>query len=318
MTAKTLLFKGLALTALLALALASMENLARHLPSVYLSKAKGLETSLPHVQILVTGASQANQGIDPSVLGLPAYNLACVGQDAYYDTEIVLAAAEKAPSLKLVLIPISYISFEYHFKDTPEFWRTFSYSLYFGVANEFSEYKYDIRNYSALALTTPLDTLRRWRKGGDSSAGVDKNGFEAIDALDEDIIDYKINDLTGRKRVRYHHSIMNQKIHQTNAKHYRRLLDGLSKRGIRAAFVIFPVDASYSAWVNPTALKKRDASLKKLSSEFDAPVFDFFKDASFTTEDFADVDHLNVLGAKKLSLKIRTLIVQPLLKPSSS
>jgi hypothetical protein len=275
----------------------------RQMPTLYHLKRDGLAAAAPRAQLLVLGASQANEGLDPSQWPVPAYNAACVGQDAYYDCEMFKAWLPRLPALKTVVLPISYVSFDSSLANTAETWRCFAYSQSFGIPNEMPAQRWDLRNWSALALVEPWPALKLAMAGfvDPNAVSLTAQGFEAMDPVSEDLLDFRMNALTAGKRLRYHQSISKEGELALNLGYYKAILDLAQGRGLRIVFVVFPVDASYAQAVSAADLQRRAGLLKGLVEGRRASVVDYFKDKRFESRDFADVDHLNVNGAKKFS-----------------
>jgi hypothetical protein len=275
----------------------------RQMPTLYHLKRDGLSAAAPSAQVLVLGASQANEGLDPSQWPVPAYNSACVGQDAYYDAALFRSWLPRLPALKTVVLPISYVSFDSSLACTAETWRCFAYSQSFGLANELPSQRWDLRNWSALALVEPWPALQLARSGfiDPNAVSLTAQGFEAMDPVSDDLLEFKMNALTAGKRLQYHQSISKEGELERNLGYYREILSLARARGVKALFVVFPVDESYAQAVPAADLQRRSALLAGLVQGGGAKLADYFKDKRFQSRDFADVDHLNVNGAKKFS-----------------
>jgi hypothetical protein len=294
--------KALAL-ALLLLALAGgLELRLRRMDTLYHLKAARLAPLEGSLQVLVLGASQANQGLDPTQWPVQAANMACVAQDAYYDSELFKALLPQLPQLKALVLPISYVSLDSSLADTPETWRSFAYKQVFGLPNELPALRWDLRNWSALALTEPWPALKLACQGFKDPAAVVLNdrGFEAVAAMDEDEADMRINALTAAKRVRYHQSVMKPQNAAANLALYQGLIARARERGVKVLLVVFPVTRSYAQAVPAEALQRRKGLLAQLQGP-GVELKDYFNDPRFKTMDFADVDHMNVNGARKFS-----------------
>jgi hypothetical protein len=194
-----------------------MEWRLRQAPNFYAAKRQGLALQAPQLQVLVLGASQANQGIRAGWLDPHGYNLAHVGQDFHYDAALAEAWLPRLPGLRLVILPVAYVSMEYRFPGTPEAWRTFCYGIHEGLPNELLRDDFDPRQYSLLALTGPLQALRSLSAAPEPvSPPVGADGYQAAAPLSEEMSPLLINELTARKRVRYHHSIMREENRDAN------------------------------------------------------------------------------------------------------
>jgi hypothetical protein len=313
---KTFLMKfSLALLACLSVAV-WFEWRLREMPNSYIKKRELLRLRQADIEILVMGASSANQGISPAFLGRPGFNLANVGQDLYYDARLLEKQLPSMPKLKLVILPMAFISLDYQFGGTPEFWRTFCYSVYWGIPNEYKASRWDIRGHSALALVEPLQALKDAREGfkGDCPE-YDQDGYQAVAAPSEELAEFKINDLTARKRIAYHKTVMKTSNRPANRAELEGMLGLLAQRGLKAAMVIVPVHESYYSNLPPAELKGVRSVLEEVSASRGTRVFDFLEDSRFQLADFSDVDHLSSKGAEKFGKILKKELVDPLLGP---
>ena len=275
----------------------------RRMPTLYHLKRDGLSAAAPGMQILVLGASQANQGLDPGVWPVPGYNAACVGQDAYYDEALFEAWLPRLPRLRHLVLAISMVSLDSTLMETAETWRSFAYSQSFGLANESPALAGDLRNWSALALSEPWPALQLAAHGfvDANAVTLTAQGFQAMPGIPEDELDLRLNELTAGKRWRYHEGNFKAADLGPNTARYQKMLALAAASKVQVSLVIFPVDASYAAAVPAPAVARRLRLLKALAKEGPARVFDYFKDPRFNSKDFADVDHLNQDGARKFS-----------------
>ncbi len=103
---------------------AVIEYNARSLTSNFSTRREKLEQNLDQAQIIITGNSHAFYGIKPELLGRPSFNVSYAGQDLYYDTRILLKYLPQATQVKLVIITITYNSFEYSLQDSEGSFQT--------------------------------------------------------------------------------------------------------------------------------------------------------------------------------------------------
>src|SRR5438445_8545181 len=84
------------------LVLGLVERRLTLVPSGYMIKRMYLERNIYRAQVIITGSSHSYYGIKPQMLGVPAFSIAYVSQDIYYDTKILLKYLPQARSAKLV------------------------------------------------------------------------------------------------------------------------------------------------------------------------------------------------------------------------
>lgn len=260
------------------------------------------------IKTLILGNSQSYYGINPACFSTNTYNLANSSQSIYYDKEILFKEFDRLINLKNVIIPISYFSLYYDLEEGKEAWRINYYKYFWDIKS--LNYNYlDVKNYSLLALYTPVKSIEYLQKGVskiDLSEGTDKNGFLKRDSTG--LRDRISNDL-GLIRIKYHKSIMNKNNLYSNLKLIDEMAARLIKKKINIYFVSLPLYKTYSKYLDNKIVNKNDSIIKALCRKYNAKYYNYSLDKRFVKEDFYDNDHLNFIGANKFS-KILDSIVQ--------
>ena len=313
---RTLAAKLLLLLLPLALISGWLELELRAMPNSYNQKRDLLEPRLPGLRVLVLGASQENQDIAAGLLDEDAFDLACVGQDWYYDRLLALKYLDRMPKLRLVVLTLSYVSVAYQLRHSPEAWRGFQYRLYYGLPDEDPGSRYDLRNFSALAFTGPLDALKdacnRFRGNPDVVFGPD--GQQRVPALSDTVLGFIINGISAGKRISYLESTMREQAVPENLALLKDLLQTLALRHVQVVFISSPVTDEYRQAMDMKLWAGHRSEALALAKKFNARYYDYLADPRFTDEDFSDVDHLNVSGADKFTRILKKDFVDPLLK----
>jgi hypothetical protein len=284
----------------LALACAWLELGLRRMPTAMGVKAAQFAARADSAELLVLGASEAYQGLSPDHLGLPGFNGANVGQDLHYDHALFQLWRPKLPRLKAVLLSVSYTSLEYRLPRSPESWRQFQYAQAWGLAPEDPGLRWDPRRFSALALIEPWPALKAARRGFQGEAlNIDKDGWQGLEPVGEEQRDLLVNDLTARKRARYHDGLLDTARDAEGRAQLRSLALAVQTAGARPFFVTLPVTQAYARAIDASRLQRLRSALTALSTELQVPVWDHFDDPHFDDADFADPDHLDRDGALK-------------------
>ncbi|HEX2396054.1 MAG TPA: hypothetical protein VHI78_11965, partial [Bacteroidales bacterium] len=92
----------------------------RKIPNSYAKKRQFFENSLGRINVLVLGSSQSLYDINPDYFNYIGFNLSDVNQSLYYDAEITLKFIDRMPSLKCVVLSVSYFSLWYQISDDEE------------------------------------------------------------------------------------------------------------------------------------------------------------------------------------------------------
>jgi len=270
-----------------------------HFNSSYAAKKFLLEQQLDSIETVVLGSSESFNGIDPSYFSTKTFNLANVSQTLFYDKLITLKYLPQMPNLKHVIINISYFSFFYQLEDIEEKWRTDYYNLYYQIKSQRNK-NFTLNNYSYLSvyqLKHSIELAFNQFKDKDAVT-ILRNGYQPK---------YKselINDSSGLARVSIHHHEIFEQRRIEIVKELEDFVMQLKKKNIKIIFITTPVYNTYSKFCNPKIIKQNSAFINQLCSKYQTKYFNYFTDSSFIKADFFDNNHLNYLGAKKLSIKI--------------
>jgi hypothetical protein len=290
-----------------------IEHRLAAIPNSYNSKHDNFKEQADSVEVLVLGASEATYGINPSYFSHKGYNLADISQDLYFDSALVCNYLAKMPKLKLVLIEVDYMIFDYSLTSNPiEDWRASYYYKYWGIKSD-NWNAFDLNNYSLIWLYSRSVVKDLARKKFDTSfvKNMSPNGWMKYDTTVEK--DNGISDEFAKKRIKVITSLMtkgnSQKAHNCAA----NLVRELAAKNIKVEFINIPVYSTYRKYCNPDTLANNTKFIKELCQKYGCYYTDYFADNRFTLADFHNNDHLNFRGAEKLSRLIDQDIIKPLL-----
>jgi hypothetical protein len=272
------------------------------IPNSYNTRREVLERRLDTVEILITGSSHANHAIRPSRLTPPTFSLANAAQDLYYDAALVEKYLPRMPRLRLVIVTVSYHSFEFRLCRGLEPWRCGFYTKVWdvprpaprwGLGTDQLNARLGDLSYVALYGTREV---RRFVGAGfdvDLSRDFDETGWHvtAWDAREE------ISEASARRRLARHHAMISPEHVADNVAAVRSLLGALRARGGRAVLVTTPVYRTYSELLAPGRYRRMQALVERLAADYDVEYHNYLTDPRFTVEDFLDNDHLNGRGA---------------------
>jgi hypothetical protein len=277
---------------------------AKSIPSNFAYKRSRVEQNLDRAQIIITGSSHAYEGIKPLLLGAPAVSIAYPGQDLYYDTRILLKYLPQASRAKLVIITVSYLSFEYLMEDSNGAAQTNFYYKDWGIPRQTSVPK--IADYSAIALFG-IQRSRYFLLTGKMSGQdqIDESGGDA------NLLTTKEFDLrNGQIAVKRHEAAMKAKYIAQNIKYLDELLIALKQRDIRAAFITTPCFHTYYNNLNAERYERMQKEIQALSRKYGLEYANYLRDERFSPEDFFDSDHLSTQGAEKFSYILTNEIIE--------
>ena len=312
---KRFFIKTLALGIPFALFLGAYEfKVSRVHPNSFTVKKALLARQAPEVEVLVLGSSHGYYDVLPGLLGRPAFNLADVSQSLFYDHALLTKYLGRLPALKLVILPVSYFSLGYQLDDGVERWRSYYYFKFYGLLHRDWRQDWNVRNFSDYFLcdeqlggiknvfwgtikdvSTDYDPLGGWTNRVANPAG------EKQLSLSE----------SAQVALERHHNLMKSQHVQENVAVLEDIIHELKIRGIKLVLVTTPVTRYYSDGMDARQYQQMQDILKRLSSDYGVSYFNYGFDSRFSDEDYYDSDHLNLRGAKKFSLLLKTDVVLP-------
>lgn len=222
-----------------------VEYKARAIPSNFAVKRERFEQNVERAEIIVAGSSHSYYGINPGLLGRPATSIAYPGQDLYYDTRILLKYLPQAKRARLVVLPLTYVSFESTIEDTDWQAQTNYYYKFWGIPEEFPTFR--LAHYSATILFG-LQRSRDFFLNGKIEEGdkIDEFGGNANDRkTDLNAV------LNARLALKRHNAVMRAGHIAQNVKYLDELFDALEARGIKAVIITTPCFGSYYENLDP-------------------------------------------------------------------
>ena len=287
----------------LAVLLGITEYRARLIPSNFAVKHARLEQNIDATKIIILGASHAYYGINPNSLGVPAVSIAYPGQDIYYDTRILLKYLPQAVNTKLVIINISYPSFESTMGDSPWKAQTGFYHKFWGIPPESREFR--LADYSAVMLFG-MERSRDFLLTGRVAETdiINENGGNANlrETSNFDVIN-------GQTAVKRHEYSMRVEHIAQNKRYLDELLSALKEKNIEAVIVTTPCFHSYYDNINTEKYVRMQNEVHGLSQKYGLVYRNYLKDSRFTLEDFQDGDHLNTSGMEKFSRILKDEVI---------
>jgi hypothetical protein len=263
----------------------------------YTWKKQHLEQKLNSIEILVLGSSHAYYAIDPEYFCKSTYNLAFVSQSLYYDIKLADKYLKAMPALKTVIISISDFTFGYEIADSPEYWRSYYYERFFQVSSP-NDLTFDIRRVSLIYLYHPLNALNLMFKNDKMLVkDIQETGY--YKASSSSTISFS----SGKERARYHQKLYNFQNVSININLVGDFIADLKNRGITPIIVQLPVYYTYSIFTkDKQVITSRIIDSICISNKINQ--FNYTDIFRFDKTCFFDNDHLNVKGAKILSLII--------------
>jgi hypothetical protein len=105
------------------------------------------------------------------------------------------------------------------------------------------------------------------------------------------------------------HSHQEDKYFQDNVNILKSIIEFAKSKEVKVFFYTPPAYRTYTQNLNSRQINHTINTMIDLDAEYDNAVYyNFLLDSSFTTVDFFDADHVDEIGAKKLTRKIDSLV----------
>jgi hypothetical protein len=278
------------------------EMFLHFIPNDYKYKKEQLLKYSQEIKILVLGSSHAHYGINPSYFSMNGFNSSNISQSLDIDYKLLEEYGTELNQLEYVIIPISYFSLFSTLEQGSENWRIKNYALYYGLKFSFS-----FKNYFELLNGTVLSSLSRvYYSIRDKSklVTVSDKGFG---------LNYNStikNDLkTTGETAALRHTYFDIETFQHNKKVLANIIEWCNTKKVKLFFITLPAFYTYRNRLDNNQLNATveyiDYIAKRNNNVY---YYNFLNDAEFIEEDYFDADHLNEIGAKKLTKKINSIL----------
>jgi len=277
------------------------EYVVRQIPNDYSYKKEYLNDNSENIEVLVLGSSHSFYGINPVYFSRTAFNAAHVSQTLNYDYFISNKFKNNLSNLKTLIIPVSYFTLFSQLENGIEDWRVKNYSIYYDCP-----YHNDIKYNFETAGEKPLVVLKKLLKyvKGSNNITVSELGFglNFSNSKQSDLI------ATGKAAAK-RHTKANLGLLDTNIELLNKLIAESNINGIRVILFTPPARKSYISNLNEHQLSVMKSSISDIiRRKSTVEYYDFMNDSRFVDNDFKDADHLNGVGAKKLTQIIDQII----------
>jgi hypothetical protein len=287
---------------LLTLTCVVIEFMLRQIPNDYRNKKMYLDKNSDYIEIIFLGGSHSLFGLNPDYTKQRSFNASNVSQSLDYDLEILQKYKNKWSSLKYVVIPISYSTLFYKLRASKEAWRIKNYSLYYKIkTSAYLPYNSEILNGQLLNHILRLYSyyIKKIKNLSCTELGWG-NSYRSTTSKD-------LNK-TGKEAALRHLIVDNQYFDEVTGI-LDSIIDFTHKHDIKLILFTPPAYKSYRDNLNDNQLDWTIQTLTKtVKKNSNCYFINLLDDPSFTYEDFYDGDHLNEIGAKKLTLKIDSII----------
>ena len=271
-----------------------LEIAIRKTPNDYQLKKSYFDKNATKINTLILGSSHTFYGVNPKYFSNQTFNAAYVSQTLDLDEELLDVYKNKLTNLKTIIIPISYFSLFETLETDVEKWRLKNYILYYGFENKY--------HFTANFETLNPDILLNLKK-------VVKHYVLNKSFITSSNLGWGTN-FNSKERKKFEgqytakkHTTKNFKLFDGNIKSLQKIIEMCQNKNIKILFITTPTHLSYYKNLNQIQLSKTIKTINELvQKNQNCSYLNLLKSDKFITADFYDADHLNDIGAKKLSL----------------
>ena len=275
----------------------AVEYITRQIPNNYSYKNNYLLKNASAIEVLILGSSHGFFDINPAYLDQVAFNASHVSQTLNYDYCIFQKYKNKLENLKVLVLPISYFTLFSRLEDGTEDWRVKNYSIYYGCKNQPS-----LRYNTEVFSTKPLSLLRGvgkhfWSNGASTKITVSDLGF----GLKYTNVDQSDLVATGQTAAKRHTKKTWERLEE-NIETLNKIISESSSVNVNVFLFTPPALNTYIENLNELQLSEMTQSIAGVINQHSNVVYhSFLQDDRFEGSDFKDADHLNGVGAEKMT-----------------
>ena len=285
---------------------AIVENNVRNLPLTPKIKSDYYKENIGDIEILILGASQNRDAINPEFLSSKTLNLAFPDQDYYVSSKLLEQVGPTLPSLKTVIIPMSYGHFETapNQKDT---WKNSMYKYYFGatIPEKFTYFK---ENLLYISFPNYYSVKLRQHKNQISNLDCNEYGYNR-----------DISNAVFFKSNYDSIQIANQKVHITpsiphpeyvaqNVAKLESILEFCKNKNYNTILIETPTTQQFKNQQIPEVLRRKDSILSIVRKKYTFQYIDADTNNDYILKDYRDYNHLSPIGAKKFTKRLNDIL----------
>ena len=271
------------------------EILLRDIPNDYKNKRDYLDKHSDELAVLILGSSHSMAGLNPDHFSKSAFNASYVSQSLDMDFYIYKKYESQLNNLQYIILPISYFSFFERLETISEYWRIKNYVLYYGL-----DISSKIRDHSEVI---------------GNKLGFNARRFFNYYILHQDPFSCKPNgwrerhwesdleiEKSGKERAQIH-TVKDTACFSENVEFLKSLIESARAKNVHVILYTSPAYKTYVENLEPEQLSRTiDAATDIAESYSNVSYYNLLSDPTFVEADYYDADHLNTVGAKRLSL----------------
>jgi len=252
-----------------------------------------------NLEIVNFGSSHGLYGFDWSQEQVNGFNFSLVSQDFYYDLRLLEKFSGHLAEGTIVIIPISYFSFDTDRNDEEGDFQKMN-GRYYSLLAPREIYDFELQDYIKNCLLPVLSAGRKLINI--------ISDHQPENNLTKSINLYEFSQLPekGRERAHQHLELINKTNHQENINYLKELIEYSQSKKFKPVLITTPTTEWYFRNFSDEFLLEFSSLVKAIAADYSIPYLDYSQDVSFRNkpELFLDTDHLNAIGRKIFTSRI--------------
>lgn len=282
----------------------AMEYFLRKIPNSHMIKANEFKLEASKVKILILGNSHTLNAINPEYLSKDAYNLSQAAQTLDVDYALLHKYENQLKSLEYIVIPVSYQSLWIKLSDEGYFKWTAKYNnIYFNLAIENNPL-----NTFLIRDNTMINNLKHLKSYYLDNISENINLIRGFMPAKPSISLEKTTENGKIKAKAYTFDNLNY-LYRENIDNLLKMINIARRKNAKIIFITIPCYTTFLDNMNKKQLDIIHTTMNNIKNNKDIFYYDMLEDArGYTLEDFSNGDHLSYKGAKKVSMKLDSII----------
>lgn len=285
----------------------SIEYLLVSIPNDYAVKKSYLDQHSEEIEVLILGSSHTYSGINPYYFSNNAFNLAQVSQTLDLDLELLLKYENELHNLNIIILPISSFSLWEKLENEIDSWLLKNYKLYYELGT--SKLK-DHSELFSVKLTRNLSRLYSYYIKKESTIFCSELGWRTTNKSEfsKDLYATAI-EASNRHTKTNIHSDKYKELFYENMNILNQFYSFCMERNIELILITTPTHLHYRNQLNEIQLNTMIETMNDfVKNHPHTHYLNWLNHPDFKDSDYFDADHMNEIGAKKLSLKLSNYI----------
>jgi len=252
---------------------------------------------------LILGGSHTYNGVNPSYFSQNAFNASHGSQSWKFDYEIFKKYKDDFNNLKIIILNVSVRSLWYKMENSEEPWRKAKYVIYYKIGSNTFSLRENTEFFSSKFFTNIERLFKNYcieridlklKYGLGYAKHIGTSSLQAIHGR------HVINIISSKKNVM---------IFEENLEILNLFSEFCNQHNVKLIFLTTPAYHTYRENLPPEQINKMIETINTFVEKHPNSYYlNWFENSDFVADDFYNADHLNDIGAEKLSKKLANYI----------